>query len=118
MEEFERWYRETHLPHVMEIPGIVRAYRSDWTRGSANWTALYEFADDDSVPEAVASPQAQVARQDWEGWAPPRTTYHHWNYRQRPAPRRPPRRRRPRSRAGRRCRRGTSAAATARATAP
>ena len=93
MEEFERWYRETHLPHVMEIPGIVRAYRSDWTRGSANWTTLYEFADDDSVPEAVASPQAQVARQDWERWLPhvseltvevyaslgPLPTYHHWN---------------------------------------
>ena len=93
MEEFERWYRETHLPHVMEIPGIVRAYRSDWTRGSANWTALYEFANDDSVPEAVASPQAQVARQDWERWLPhvseltvevyaslgPLPTYHHWN---------------------------------------
>ena len=93
MEEFERWYRETHLPHVMEIPGIVRAYRSDWTRGSANWTALYEFANDDSVPEAVSSPQAQVARQDWERWLPhvseltvevyaslsPLPTYHHWN---------------------------------------
>ena len=93
MEEFEPWYRETHLPHVMEIPGIVRAYRSDWTRGSANWTALYEFANDDSVPEAVASPQAQVARQDWERWLPhvseltvevyaslgPLPTYHHWN---------------------------------------
>jgi hypothetical protein len=45
------------------------------------------------VPEAVASPQAQVARQDWERWLPhvseltvevyaslsPLPTYHHWN---------------------------------------
>jgi len=87
MEEFERWYHETHLPHVMEIPGI------DWSRGAANWTALYEFASDDSVPGAVASPEAQVARQDWERWLPhvseltvevyaslsPLPTYHHWN---------------------------------------
>jgi len=34
MEGFERWY-QTHLPHVTEIPGIVRAYRSDWSLGSA-----------------------------------------------------------------------------------
>src|SRR5712692_2461301 len=29
MEEFVRWYEKEHLPHVMEIPGIVRAYRSN-----------------------------------------------------------------------------------------
>lgn len=69
-EEFERWYRETHLPHVLDIPGIVRAYRSDWSRGSANWTALYEFDNDESVEDAIASPQARVARQDWERWLP------------------------------------------------
>jgi hypothetical protein len=70
LDEFQRWYAETHLPHVMDIPGIVRAYRSDWSRGTANWTALYEFASDSSVEEAVSSPQATVARQDWERWLP------------------------------------------------
>ena len=70
MGEFEQWYAQTHLPHVMEIPGIVRAYRTTWARGNNNWTALYEFASDDSVEEAVASPQARQARQDWERWLP------------------------------------------------
>ncbi len=93
MDEFQRWYEETHLPHVMEIPGIVRAYRSDWSRGGANWTALYEFDDDNSVQDAIASPQARVARLDWERWLPhvseltvevyanltPVPTYHHQN---------------------------------------
>ncbi len=93
MDEFERWYQTVHLPHVMDIPGIVRAYRSDWSRGEANWTALYEFASDESVQAAVASPQARVARMDWERWMPhvseltvevyaslgPLPTYHHWN---------------------------------------
>ncbi len=93
MEEFERWYRETHLPHVMDIPGIVRAYRSEWSRGNANWTALYEFDSEESVQDAVASPQARVARLDWERWMAhvseltvevytslsPLPTYHHWN---------------------------------------
>ncbi len=93
MDEFQLWYKETHLPHVMDIPGIVRAYRSDWSRGSANWTALYEFDDEDSVQDAIASPQATVARQDWERWLhhvseltvevyaclTPLPPYHHWN---------------------------------------
>ncbi len=70
MGEFEQWYADTHLPHVLDIPGIVRAYRSDWSRGSANWTALYEFADEESVQGAMASAQATVARQDWERWLP------------------------------------------------
>lgn len=93
MDEFEDWYRKTHLPHVLEIPGIVRAYRSNWSRGSANWTALYELANEESVEEAIASPQARVARLDWERWLPhvseltvevyaslsPLSTYHHRN---------------------------------------
>jgi hypothetical protein len=70
MGEFEQWYRDTHLRHVLDIPGIVRAYRSDWIRGNANWTALYEFASEDAVQDAMASPQASVARQDWERWLP------------------------------------------------
>ncbi|MEE9284869.1 MAG: hypothetical protein V3V35_03970 [Dehalococcoidia bacterium] len=93
MDEFQRWYAETHLPHVLDIPGIVRAYRSDWRRGSANWTALYEFDHEESVQDALASPQARVARLDWERWLPhvseltvevyasltPVPTYHHRN---------------------------------------
>ncbi len=93
MDEFQRWYSETHLPHVLQIPGIVRAYSSTWNRGNANWTALYEFTGDDAVEEAVASPQARVARLDWERWLPhvseltvevyaslaPLPTYHHQN---------------------------------------
>ncbi len=93
MEEFQRWYQETHLPHVLDIPGIVRAYRTDWTRGGTNWAAFYEFDNEESVQEALASPQARVARLDWERWLPhvseltvevyaslsPLPTYHHWN---------------------------------------
>ena len=48
----------------------MRAYRSDWNHGNANWTALYEFADEESVQDAMTSPQARVARQDWERWLP------------------------------------------------
>lgn len=93
MDDFYQWYEQTHLPHVMEIPGIVKAYRTNWGRGPANWTALYEFDNEESVQRALTSPQATVARQDWERWLPhvseltvevyavlgPLPTYHHWN---------------------------------------
>ncbi len=93
MDEFVRWYEQVHLPHVMEIPGVVRAYRSTCHRRGVNWTVLYELADDASVQAAIASSQADRARRDWERWLPhvqdlsvevyaglgPIPTYHHWN---------------------------------------
>lgn len=93
MEEFLAWYESVHLPHVMEIPGIVKAYRSNCHRRGVNWTALYEMADDASMQVAFASPQATRAREEWDRWMAhveqltvevyaelgPLQTFHHWN---------------------------------------
>ncbi len=93
MDEFVSWYEREHLPHVMEIPGIVKAFRSDCHRAGINWTALYDLADEASVQKAMSSSQAERARRDWEAWLPhvselsvevytplgPLATYHHWN---------------------------------------
>jgi hypothetical protein len=93
MDEFVRWYEAEHLPHVMEIPGIVRAYRSNCSRRGVNWTALYELEDEASIQVAFQSGEANRARQDWERWLPhvseltievyaalgPLPPYHHWN---------------------------------------
>lgn len=93
MDEFLNWYESVHLPHVMEIPGVVKAFRSDCTRRGINWAALYELKDDASVQVAISSGEAERARQDWERWMPhvaelsveiyaglgPLTPYHHWN---------------------------------------
>lgn len=93
MEEFIKWYEREHLPHVMEIPGIIKAYRSKCFRRGINWAALYELADDASVQVAISSSEAERARQDWERWMPhvselsveiyaglgPLPPYHHWN---------------------------------------
>ena len=93
MDEFLRWYVEVHLPHVMAIPGIERAYRSNCRRAGVNWTALYEIKDDASVNAAITSGEADTARQDWERWLPhvqdlsvevyaglpPQPSLHHWN---------------------------------------
>jgi len=70
MEEFVRWYESVHLPHVMEIPGIERAFRTDCRRRGVNWTALYELADQGSIQVAVTSGEAERARQAWERWLP------------------------------------------------
>ncbi len=93
MEEFERWYCREHLPHVMAIPGVVKAFRAQCHRRGVNWTALYEMSDDASVQKAITSPQADTARRDWEKWAEhvgdvtveiyaalgPLSVFHHWN---------------------------------------
>lgn len=93
MDEFVQWYESVHLPHVMEIPGVVKAFRSVCTRRGINWAALYELEDDASVQVAISSTEAERARQDWERWMPhvselsveiyaglgPLPPYHHWN---------------------------------------
>jgi len=93
MDEFLRWYQDVHLPHVMAIPGVVRAFRSDCHRKGVNWTALYELKDEASVHVVITSNEADRARQDWERWLPrvqdlsvevyaglsPVHTLHHWN---------------------------------------
>jgi hypothetical protein len=93
MEDFLEWYQREHLPHVMDIPGVVRAYRSTCHRRGVNWTAVYELSDDTSVQKAIASTEADRARRDWEPWLPhvhdlsvevyaqlgPLPSFHHWN---------------------------------------
>lgn len=93
MDDFICWYESVHLPHVMQIPGVIRAYRCNCHRRGVNWTALYELADEASVRPAIASKEADLARRDWERWLPhvqelsvevytalgPVATFHHWN---------------------------------------
>jgi len=93
MDEFVRWYEREHLPNVMAIPGVVKAYRSNCARRGVNWTALYELENDASVQTAIGSAEADRARRDWERWLPhvseisvevyanltPLPNFHHWN---------------------------------------
>jgi quinol monooxygenase YgiN len=94
MARFLRWYQRVHLPHVLAIPGIVRAFRADCHRRGVNWAAVYELRDEAAIQEAFQSTQAQAAREEWEPWLethvhevsvevyaglPPILTYHLWN---------------------------------------
>lgn len=67
--EFETWFRDIHLPHVLLIPGLIKARRVSLPPSSPNYAALYFFADDAAVREALASAEAQQARSDWEAWS-------------------------------------------------
>ena len=70
MDDFVSWYVAEHLPHIMAIPGIVKAYRTNCRRRGINWTVLYELADDTSVQTVITSSEADRARRDWERWMP------------------------------------------------
>ena len=75
LQEFEDWHRQTHLPHVLEIPGIVSAFR---VRGSDPIAGAhlmgYTFEDESVVQGALSSEEAQVARRDWDHWTELRGT--------------------------------------------
>jgi hypothetical protein len=93
MDEFVSWYVREHLPNVMSIPGIIKAFRSDCRRRGVNWTALYELRDENAVQGAISSNEADRARRDWERWLPhvseltveiyarlaPLSSLRHWN---------------------------------------
>ncbi len=94
MDEFEAWYREVHLPHVLGIPGIVRGRRVRGAHDPAGThLMMFEFADNAAVQPALSSDEAQLARRDWDRWRArlqelsaelytplgPIDTYHHRN---------------------------------------
>lgn len=94
IDEFEAWYTATHLPHILSIPGIVRAQRVRGAQDPAGaHLMMFEFADEAAVQPALASQEAQRARRDWERWRPhlqelsveiyaplaPIDSYHHRN---------------------------------------
>ena len=48
--EYNEWYNNTHLPDVLETPGLVRATRYENTNtgeGQAKFLAIYEVETDD-----------------------------------------------------------------------
>jgi hypothetical protein len=57
-DEFNEWYNKTHLPDMLETPGVVRAVRYqriDPSEGQAKYLALYEIETDDFQALAKAA---------------------------------------------------------------
>ncbi len=68
--EFEQWYLREHVHQMLQIPGIVAAFRFRSPHGSPNWLTVFKFSGEAAVQEAFASPKAEAARQEWERWLP------------------------------------------------
>jgi hypothetical protein len=93
LPEFERWYQKVHLRHMFKIPGITSAFRARSSRPGPNWMAVFTFSDEIVIQKALASKEANQARQDWEPWLPhtselsvevyaalrPLPVYRHWD---------------------------------------
>lgn len=70
LAQFESWHQQTHLPHVLEIPGIVSAFRVRAADPIAGAHLMgYTFEDEEVVQPALSSEEAQIARRDWDRWA-------------------------------------------------
>jgi hypothetical protein len=70
MERFLRWHAETHLPHVLAIPGITKARRVRHSRELPGQHQMeFELEDEQSIQKVMGSPEAQLAQQDWTEWA-------------------------------------------------
>ncbi len=69
LDAFERWHRETHVDHVLKIPGVV-AYRRFRSAQPNKITVLYEIADDEKVNAVLRSDEANRAREEWAPWMP------------------------------------------------
>ena len=77
LEEFERWSRGTHLPLVLEIPGIVSAFRARPPRAlPGEHLMVYELESEESVQTAFSSAEAARARADWDRWQGDLTELH------------------------------------------
>jgi len=81
-EEYNRWYREDHIPELLAVPGFVAArryqVRRDLTAGESSkptYLAVYELeADDLAAPltEMRARSRARRAAAGVEGTGGPR----------------------------------------------
>ncbi len=62
--EFNEWYDKTHLPDVLETPGIVRASRfvnSDPDAGPGKFLATYEI-DSEDIDQTMTTLRERLTR--------------------------------------------------------
>jgi hypothetical protein len=51
--EFNRWYDEEHVPHLLTVPGFLSAGRYEALKGSPKYLALYELEDHNVLRSAA-----------------------------------------------------------------
>ncbi len=51
--EFNRWYDEEHIPHLLAVPGFLSAGRYEALKGGPKYLALYELEDHNVLRSAA-----------------------------------------------------------------
>jgi hypothetical protein len=51
--EYNRWYDEEHVPHLLKIPGFLAGGRYQALKGSPKYLALYELESVDVLRSAA-----------------------------------------------------------------
>jgi len=66
-KEFNEWYDKTHLPMILDCPGMVKATRYQLVEpalGFPEYLTIYELANEASAKTHSESAQLQAARKD------------------------------------------------------
>ena len=69
LDEFHEWYNGTHLPDVLETPGVIRATRFESVgpaEGQPQFLAVYDVESDD-LEAALAESNRIMAKKAEEG---------------------------------------------------
>lgn len=70
LEDFRRWSQQTHIPRMLAVPGVERAYLVRQATKSASLLMIFVFESDAAIQKALSSPEATRLRNGWEEWAP------------------------------------------------
>jgi len=68
-DEFNEWYNNTHVPDLLETPGVVRGTRYerlDPAEGQAKYLTIYEIETDD-FPALVKAATENMEKKKAEG---------------------------------------------------
>jgi len=52
-KQFNEWYNQEHIPALLEVPGVIRAYRYIALEGTPKYIAIYEL-NEANVPNSEA----------------------------------------------------------------
>ena len=44
-KQFNEWYNKEHVPALLKVPGVIRAYRYISKGGTPKYTAIYELGN-------------------------------------------------------------------------
>ncbi|MGY1594645.1 EthD family reductase [Geodermatophilus sp. SYSU D00708] len=84
---FDEYYRDTHVPLAMEMPGVNRfvvghPQSMDGSQPTAYFVAELEFDSEEAMGRALSSPEGQAAAADVGNFATGGVTFAHFDVRE------------------------------------